>query len=214
MGFGRGGRQAGGMSRIGFDRRAAAEALHAVIGLPLAVLGMGYLFPSLWAGARLVVTFIGLPVIVLALAGARRLAGLDRYLARRLLRVQVETPSPLQRQPGLFNWLRTGLTDPAGWRSVLFLLLSVPGRLAATMTAGVFWVEGAALLAYPLLWWIGDPVNVDAQGRRHHSGLQFGDFFFDTWPKAFLVSLLGCVALLVAPWAVRLALLPERLLVR
>jgi len=47
-----------------------------------------------------------------------------------------------------------------------------------------------------------------------HAGLSLpGDVFLDTWPRALLVAAAGAALLLAAPWALRAALSPDRLLV-
>jgi signal transduction histidine kinase len=44
---------------------------------------------------------------------------------------------------------------------------------------------------------------VDSRGVVHHSGIQFGDYFIETWPRALLVSAAGLVAIFLVPWPVR-----------
>jgi len=69
--------------------------------------------------------------------------------------------------------------------------------------AVVLWSWAALAFTYPV-WWQGfDPTNVDSRGVVHHSGIQFGDYFIETWPRALLVSAAGLVAIFLVPWPVR-----------
>ena len=69
---------------------------------------------------------VGLPLLMVALLGARRLGAVHRRLAGRLLGLQVEPPPPLRPQPGAFGRARAVLTDPVGWRACAYLLLKLP----------------------------------------------------------------------------------------
>jgi hypothetical protein len=70
-------------------RRAPAEALYVLAGLPWALVSLALLLPMLFAGTVLSVTLVGVPVLGLALFAARSAAALDCAAARRLLTVEV-----------------------------------------------------------------------------------------------------------------------------
>ncbi|MFE7588486.1 sensor histidine kinase [Kitasatospora sp. NPDC057512] len=126
------------------------ELAFAVLGLPLGVLGGAYAVAVLYAGALLSLTVLGLPFVVAALLGARRLGGLHRWLVGRLLGEEVPAPRPLPRPAGVFARGRVVLTDPVAWRTLLYLFLRLPlgvlGFLAVVgLPLGSVWLVGFPL---------------------------------------------------------------------
>src|SRR6266545_3064008 len=188
-------------------KRAVKELGYALLGLPLAALGLAYTVLTVLAGGALSVTLIGLPALAAGVLGARGWAGVHRGLARRALGVRLGTPGPVRRRPGLVGWIRTGLTDVTGWRALAYLLLKLPVAVLAAAVAVAFWGYGLMLASYPL-WYRLIPASIDGRGRPH-PGMGIGNLFLDTWPRAALVSVAGLVLLLLARWAVRAALLHD-----
>jgi signal transduction histidine kinase len=99
----------------------------------------------------LLIIWIGLPLLLAALAMLRWFAGLHRRLAGQVLGTPVLDPY-LPRPPGgLFVRLRIRLTDRATWRDVAWLF--------EVLTVG-FALQLAALISFPFLplgWW-GSPL--------------------------------------------------------
>jgi len=206
---------AGRLLRAPFTRRTWVEGLYALVGVVLGAVGFICVAAALYAGALLAVTFVGLPLIAAALRGARRIVGLHRDLARRLLGVEVGTPAPLRPKPGsgFLGWVWSGLRDTAGWRAVLYLLVKFPVALVTFVVAAAFWLYGAFFVCYPVLRLVL-PRERDSHGVSHRGLQLFSDGFLDTWPRILAVVAVGVVLLLAAPWVVRGALALERLLVR
>jgi signal transduction histidine kinase len=193
------------------NRRIWNELGYALLGLPLAAVGFGYVMLVAPFGA-LSLTLLGLPVLATLVLGARGWGAMHRKLARAALGVRVGDPAPVRRRPGLLGWIRSGLGDATGWRTMAYLFVKLPlGVLAGGLALG-FYGYGLMFLTYPL-WYRFLPASIDGQGRPH-PGMGIGNLFIDTWPRAVLLALVGAVVLLVAPWVVRAALLPDRLLIR
>lgn len=71
------------------------------LNLPVATLTFVYAVTTLALGAGLLVTFIGVPVLALGLAGCRGIGVLERARARALLGARVAEPRPVRgRKPG------------------------------------------------------------------------------------------------------------------
>ncbi|MFF7994373.1 sensor histidine kinase [Kitasatospora xanthocidica] len=126
------------------------EVAFAVLGLPLGVLGGVYAVATLYGGALFSLTVLGLPFVVAALLGARRIGRLHRWLVEWLLDETVPEPARLPRLPGMFARGRAVLTDPVAWRALLYLLLRLPvgvvGFLAAVgLPLGSLWLMGFPL---------------------------------------------------------------------
>ncbi len=149
-----------------------------------------------------------LPLLPLLLAVDRRLAGLYRRVATVLLRVRVRRPVRPQRRPGVLGFLVYHLADPVAWRAVGYLALRFPLGVIEFALGFVPWLYGLWLTLYPLFWRL-DPVRTkDSTGV--HTGLAIAGFYFDTWPRAFLMTGMGLVILLIAPWLTRAAIVPDR----
>ncbi|WP_079008107.1 sensor histidine kinase [Streptomyces sp. XY431] len=157
----------------------------AILGLPVALLGGLYAIAVLYAGVLLSLTVVGLPFVVLALLGVRRLGAPQRWLVGRLLGERIEPPAPLPRPAGVLARGRVVLTDPVAWRVLLHLVLRLP--------LGVLGLAAAVLLPLGGGWLVGFPlwVRLLEPGPRATG-----------WPE-FVAVPLGLVLLASAPGAVR-----------
>lgn len=126
------------------------EVAFAVLGLPLGVLGGVYAVAALYAGALLSLTVLGLPFVVAALVGARRLGGLHRWLVGRLLGERVAAPPASARPSGVLARGRAVLTDPVGWRALVYLLLRLPLGALGFLTAVGLPLSAVWLAGFPL----------------------------------------------------------------
>jgi hypothetical protein len=163
------------------------------------------------AGALLSAVFLGLPLIVLGSLAARGLGALHRGLGRGLLRTAVSGPARFQADaPGFLSWLRSGLTDPPGWRARGFLLLQLPVALALFLLAVVLRAVGLDFLAAPVFWRLyRNSPHGGLGGFVHHPVLAFGGLRFDTAPRVIALSAFGLLLLAAVPWAVH-SLVPSR----
>lgn len=209
-------RTAGRILRSPFSLWTWAEFLYAVLRLPLGVFGFVLTVVSLVLGIVLSPTLLGLPLIVAGSLTARRLGALHRATARWLLRLNVEGPARFHADgPGLLGWLRSGLRDAAGWRARIFLLLQFPVAVACFVLAAGLRLAGLQFLLAPVFWRLwGDSPDGGLNGLVHQPVLEYDDFRFDTWPRTLLLSVLGVLLLLLAPWAVHGVLMVERVLIR
>jgi signal transduction histidine kinase len=183
--------------------RLAGEFAYAMADLPIAIAGFVLVVVTLALGAGLAITFAGLPLIAGVLLACRGIGVAERARARALLGVRVDEPAPFRGGPGFLGWLRSALRDVTGWRTVLYLLAKFPVGVATFAVAAVFYLEGAFLLLYPALFWIG-PVTYDEDGRGHHlMSQQFGSFYADAWWAVLGLFLVGVALLWVARWPVR-----------
>ena len=166
-----------------FERRTWRAALYHALDLPVA-----------WTAASIVavtafmsVVLAPLALVVLAgvLAGVRRVAGFERWRARRLLGVEVPAPTPPARGRGAVAWVAACLKDTVAWRAVLYLVARFAlGNIAFFTLAFSLWAT-SALLTMPL--WAGPDYSVDVSR------------VVDRWWEHALGVLLGLVALAVVP---------------
>jgi signal transduction histidine kinase len=142
--------------RAPFTRETGRQVEYAVLGLLLAIPGFVFILVVGTAGFGLSLSFagmlVGLPLLTVALLGARRLGAVHRRLAGRLLGVQVESPPPLRRQPGAYGRVRAVLTDPVGWRACAYLLLKLLLSVLSTIIVIYLVAWGVPYLTFPI-WW-------------------------------------------------------------
>jgi hypothetical protein len=100
--------------RAPFTRETGRQVEYAVLGLLLAIPGFVFILVAFTVGLGMSLSFagmlVGLPLLMVALLGARQLGAVNRRLAGRLLGVQVEPPPPLRPQPGAFGRVRAVLS--------------------------------------------------------------------------------------------------------
>ncbi|HKN99125.1 MAG TPA: sensor domain-containing protein [Pseudonocardiaceae bacterium] len=185
------------------SRRALRDVIYLLVAAPLTVISLVYVVASLAVGAVLSVSALGIPLISWAVPGVRWFGTRRRRLANGLLDDDIPPPEPFQPPPGFLARVSAGLRDRTGWRTIGFLLLSVPLNLAGLYLLVVTWVWGLVAFTYPLAAAFG----------RDHPPVLFG-WRVSGGGSVFGLWLIGMALLLVAPWAVRAFLLVDRRLVR
>ncbi len=196
-----------------FTPRSLAAVAHALLAAPLALVGLVLVPGGLALGAVLSWTALGPWLIALTVRGALGLGGIQRALARRLLGVDVQ-PAARRVARGAFGWRRALLGDPAGWRAVAAALLTPFTALLPLLAVLVGYVYGLLALAHPVLrrWNYVTLRGPDGSVRR--VSLQIHGVEFDSWPRWTVVVAAGVLLVLLAPWLVRRAGAPHRLLLR
>ncbi|WP_327369272.1 sensor histidine kinase [Streptomyces sp. NBC_01217] len=125
-------------ARFPFGRWTWKEIAYLLANLPMAVAGFVYTVFMIGVGVGLAVTVIGLPLLAAGLHGARLIGKAERGRARGMLGVRIDEPSPMvrsRREQGFFSWLWSSLTDPVGWRAVLYSFIRLPwGVLTFSVT--------------------------------------------------------------------------------
>jgi signal transduction histidine kinase len=194
--------------------RSWASFGYLLISAPLALVGFCFTLTFLAAGTLLAITFLGLPLIGLTVLAGRWFGRVHRTLGRALVGIRVADPPPFRRNPGLLGWLGAALADGTGWRALAYLIVKFVLGIAGVFGACVLWTWAALAFTYPVWWQVFDPTTTDSEGVVHHSGLQFGDYFVETWPRALLVSAVGLVAIFLVPWPVRALVALDGVLMR
>ncbi len=191
------------------------DYLYIVVSAPLALAAFIALVSFSWVAALLSITIIGIPLLALIVLGAREYGALPRRLVRALLDESVEAPR--RRRPksnGFFPWLGASLSNLDGWRAIAYMVIAFPFAMLGAWVVVTAMAVALTMFTYPIVWQVFDPTNTDANGIVRHSGLQFGEYYIDTWPRALGVAILGLAALFVVPWLARGFTTVDRLLVR
>jgi len=201
--------------RTPFTRRSWAEFGYATAALPLGIAGFVFVVASLYVGVLLAITFFGLPLIAASSYGARGLGAVNRGAARRLLGLRVAAPARFVPKPGFLGWIQSGLRDAVAWRARAYLLLKLPTGILSFCTAVTFRLGSLIYIFSPLLWKVDPSSCTEGHGQVHPCGaINYGSFYFDTWPKILLLTAQGLVLWWLAPWIVRAVLQLDQLLIR
>ncbi|WP_333772944.1 sensor histidine kinase [Streptomyces sp. IBSBF 3136] len=199
--------------RAPVEGRVWREFGYVLMSLPIAIVLFTWTVTMVALGAGLLVTFLGVPVLAVALAGCRGFGALERSRARSLLGVEVAAPEPLRAaKPGVFAWMGAVLKSGASWRSLLYALLRFPWTVFSFVVAVNFWAYGWALLTYPLWFWVfpmyGGQGGLQLYGDAHHS------VYLDNPFEITLTALVGLLFTLATPWIVRGLTTVDGLMVR
>jgi signal transduction histidine kinase len=197
-----------------FSARTWRDYAYLLVGSIMAAFAFGTLATLLWLSIILTTVVVGILLFALTVRAARVYAAAPRGLAGALLDEHVATPRRRPRRPGLLGWLGSNFGDLDGWRSIAFIIVSTPVTIAGAYSLVILWATSATMVTYPIWWSVYDPENVDSAGVVRQSGLQVGEFYFDTWPRAFAVSAVGVALLFAIPWVARGFTTVDRLLVR
>ncbi|MEV7089870.1 sensor domain-containing protein [Streptomyces sp. NPDC093085] len=191
------------------------EFAYLVLSLPISVLLFGYAVAMTAAGAGLLVTFLGVPVLAAALAGCRGFGILERHRARALLGLDVAEPAPARgAKPGVFSWMGAVLKSGVSWRHLLYALLHFPWAVFAFVTSVTFWCVSWSFFLYPLWRWVFVEISGDPRGISVYSDSRGGAFYLDTPFETAVTCAVGLLLVLVSPWLIRALTTMDRLLVR
>ena len=189
--------------------------LYLAVSAPVALGAFVALLAATGFGLLLSVTVVGIPLLAGIVLGAREYGALPRVLVRVVLGEDVEAPR--RRRPqgrGFFPWLRAALGDIDGWRAIAYIVVASPVSVLGAYVVAVALAAAAVLVFYPALWQVFRPSQTGPDGVVHHSMMQFGEFYIETWPRALAVCAAGIAVLFVVPWIARLFIAVDRALVR
>ncbi|MFD4583996.1 sensor histidine kinase [Streptomyces sp. NPDC058423] len=198
--------------RAPFEGRTWREFGYLLLSLPLSVVFFALALSLTAAGAGLVVTFLGIPVLAGALAMCRGFGAVERARARALLRLDVADPAPVRpRGDGALGWVGAVLKSGVSWRHLLYALVHMPWAVFAFSVSLVFWSYGWCLLTYPLWQWVL-PVHAGIDGLQLY-GDGTHNVYLDSPFELGVTSLIGLLFTLATPWVIRGLATVDRLLV-
>ncbi|MYS20564.1 MULTISPECIES: sensor histidine kinase [unclassified Streptomyces] len=202
--------------RAPVEARTWREFAYLLLNLPMGVAGFVWTVTMLSLGAGLLITFIGLPVLVLALGGCRVIGYVERSRARSLLWLDIEEPAPVRsRSRGLLGRLGAQLGSGVNWRHAVYCLLHFPWGVVTFSVAISFFTYGWGLLTYPLWRWVF-PVYFGQQGLQIYGGGSGADrhgWWLHTPLDMALSVVVGALLVLASPWVIRGMAHVDRLLV-
>ncbi|MER8069728.1 sensor domain-containing protein [Streptomyces sp. NPDC094034] len=199
--------------RAPVEGRTWREFGYLLLSVPISAVLFCYAIATIALGAGLLVTFLGVPVLALGLAGCRGFGMMERARARALLGLDVPDPAPARgAKSGLMSWVGAVLKSGVSWRHLLYAILHFPWAMFAFVVSLTFWSVAWGLFTYPLWHWVF-PSNLDQSGIAIYSDGAGDGFFLDTPFEIAATSVVGLVLVLFCPWLIRGLATVDRLLV-
>ncbi|MFE7584483.1 sensor histidine kinase [Streptomyces gardneri] len=198
--------------RAPFEARTWRALGYVLIGLPLSVCWFALSVAFVSAGAGLLITFLGVPILAGALAMCRGFGAVERARARALLDFDVKAPEPVRgKTGGAFSWMGAMLKNGASWRHLLYAILHMPWAIFGFTVTVALWGWGWSLFTYPLWRWVF-PAYVGQDGLQLY-GDGTHNFYLDSPFETGVTSAIGLLFVLVGPWVLRGIVSVDRLLV-
>jgi signal transduction histidine kinase len=209
-----------------FIRRACRELLFCLLEVPIGLSGLAALIAlatlplgvNLASGGRasapshaqpvaLLPVLAGLLIILLAVItltpwAARRIGGLQRYLAAQLLDKSIADPPRVRLQGGPLPRIGALLRDGPGWKAAAYLLVKLPVTIGEGLAVFLA-VIGPVNMTYPFWWNLFRNHPAGARLRPVVALTPFGALHIETFPGTFAAFAAGLAMLLAAPWLAR-----------
>ncbi|MEF9884726.1 sensor histidine kinase [Streptomyces sp. P9-A4] len=198
--------------RAPFEARTWRALLYVLIGLPLSVCWFALSIAFVSAGAGLLITFLGVPILAGALAMCRGFGAVERARARGLLGLDVRAPEPVRgRTGGAFSWMGAMLKSGASWRHLLYAVLHMPWAVFSFSVTVAFFAWGWSLFTYPLWQWVFPMYAGQAGLQLYGDGSH--NLYLDSPFEIAVTSLVGLLFVMAGPWLLRGFVSVDRLLV-
>ncbi|WP_327068249.1 sensor domain-containing protein [Kitasatospora sp. NBC_01250] len=177
-----------------FARETYRELGYILTSLFTAIIGFAWTVPMFAVGAGTAMTFLGLPLLALLLAGARALGALERARVAGQLGLRLRAPRAVRPAGGgAWSVVTRQLRDPAGWKAVLHHVVMFPWHVFCFVLSVTLWAVGLAMALLPAYNWVF-PAYTSWPGLRLFTysvhGVQHDYYLSHLWQVAG-VSLVG-----------------------
>jgi len=166
------------------DAQTYFRLLYLLLGFPLGIAYFVFLTVGLSLGAGLLITFVGVPILIGVFFACLGLGAFERSMAQAMLHLSIPAPPKPPPATGFLEKLKSVFTNPATWKSLLYLLLKFPFGIAAFVVLVTAFSMSVALILAPLTY---NTLTMD-----------FGFCQITSKDEATVCCLVGVVLLLVA----------------
>lgn len=181
--------------------------LYLLVAFPLGIAYFTGLVTGGALGVGLLITWIGLPILLLTLSGATFAAGIEARLARSLVGVDASVPSFLREfelrdglafpGDGFIDATKQLVTAPSTWTSVVLLVTKFVFGIVSFVAVVTSTAIAAALLAAPFIY-DDSAISLGVQSAASASNYTIGSWTVSTLPEAIVVAGVGVIFVLVA----------------
>jgi signal transduction histidine kinase len=174
-------------------RQLALDTVYLVLALPMGILTFTFVVTGWSVGLGLLITFIGLPILMVTVYASRWMAWLERRRAALVLGQPIPGVYKPPATGHFFDRVRAMFSDPSTWKDLAWHLLLLPIGIADFVVAVSAWSVSLGLISMPAWWW----------ALPENDPTELGLFEVDSWGKAVLACAIGIVALPIAAALVR-----------
>jgi signal transduction histidine kinase len=174
-------------------RQLALDTVYLVLALPMGILTFTFVVTGWSVGLGLLITFIGLPILMLVVYASRWLAWLERRRAALVLGQPIRDVYKAPASGHFFDRIRAMFSDPSTWKDLAWHLLLLPLGIADFVVAVTGWSVSVGLVTVPAWWW----------AAPESDRFTAGPITVDSWGNALLCMAIGIVALPIAAALVR-----------
>ena len=190
-----------------FRIRTYANLLYLLLAFPLGLAYFTWIVTGGALGAGLLITWVGLPILVLTLSGATVAAGIEARLAESLVGVDASVPSFLSEfqvadglalpGDGFVEAIKRLVVAPSTWTSVVLLVTKFVAGIVSFVAVVTSTAIAAALISAPFVYQ-DTGISLGATGPAAASDYTIGSWTVSTLPEALVVAGAGAVFVLVA----------------
>jgi hypothetical protein len=192
---------------VPFRPQTYKNLLYLLLAFPLGIAYFTWLVTGSSLGVSLLITWVGLPILVLTLSGATVAAGIEARLAESLVGVDASVPSFLSEfhvedglalpGDGFIEAIKQLVTAPSTWTSVVLLVTKFVAGIVSFVAVVTSGSIAAVLLAAPFIY-NDAAVSFGAAGPAATSNYTVGSWTVSTLPEALAVAGAGVIFVLVA----------------
>lgn len=167
------------------------DSVYLVTGLPLAIVSFTALVVGVALGLGLLITVVGVPVLVLALLGAKRLAAIERWRVEQVsgVRVAAMYRPESSASTALRRWWEQ-LRDTQAWLDVAHGVLVLPVAMVTWAVAVTWWVGALSGSTY----WLWSRALPDDDSSRSLSDVL--DLTWADWIPMLMLGVFFAVTLI------------------
>lgn len=173
--------------RVIGSAKAYRNLLYLMAAFPLGVFYFVFLVSGISTGISLVIVWVGIPILILVGVGWWFLAGFERMIAIHWLNEDIPAMTPPSAdQPNIWTRIVNHLTNPATWKSLLYLMMKFPLGVATFVIVITLVSLTLAFLSMPFIY----ETQQLLQGGGFF-GLGLLDWNIDSMADALLAALIG-----------------------
>jgi hypothetical protein len=151
----------------------AGDFAYLILSLPIGIVSFTVAVTGVSLAGGLLITLVGIPILLLTLLAGRGLAAMERARAALVLREPVPGAEKEWRRDGVWETTKAVITDPGGWRNLLWSVVLLPIGIATFTIAVSVWSVALGLLTSPIWFWANDadgdvPAILDDNGLGYH----------------------------------------------
>ncbi len=162
----------------------------------LAPFGFAYVVATISIGVPISFFVVGLVVPAAMILGARGLGAAYRSLANSILDTSIPSPMKPRRRPGFIGFIKTGISDGAGWRALAHSFASFITSLVSFVLTTTFLLVGLGATTYAI-WRPFLPAQQAPDGTWHRGSQLWTGYFIDTPARIGAFAAVGLVFLIL-----------------